>query len=120
MWSGPVCWWDAWSSHSAHLRKFVSILNALRRAEIAEIAGIAEWGSRTSELAEAGKLATNLADSEESPLQMLSEMLVDSHSEVSNVKIEDNKFQCKECGAVWDPERWETSLAELGLVAYQY
>ena len=110
----PFVGWDAVSSHSRHFVKIKLLLTQLQTARILELS------SKASELAETTKLAIDIATSEEDTLQKLSEILVDAHSDISNVTIENNKFRCKACGAIWNPEMWETSFRDLGLTAYKY
>lgn len=110
----PFVGWDALHSHSSHLKKFYSICVALKNAELIKI------GSKTSDITDAGKLAADLVDSKKGSFQRLSEILIDSHSEVANVTINNKKFKCNSCGAVWNPDKWEIDFKDLGFAAYNY
>lgn len=89
-------------------------MNALARADIAK------FSSRISDVAEGGKALDEIRHSESGVLQSLSEHLTETHSEAANVVIQNEKFECKECGAVWNPETWETNLTELGFTVAKY
>ena len=90
------------------------LVNDLARADIAK------FGSRISDVAEGGKVLNEIHHSETGALQGLSEYLTKAHAEAANVDIREEKFECKECGVIWNPEKWNTSLTELGFTAVKY
>ncbi|WP_435147644.1 hypothetical protein [Halobaculum sp. P14] len=110
----PFVGWEALSSHTAHMKALYEIAHALAHADIAKLS------SNMSDAAEGAKTASEVRHSESGWLQGLSKHLADRRSEASNVYIREEKFECKECGAVWNPEKWDISLKELGFVAYTY
>lgn len=110
----PFVGWNALSSHTAHMKALYIIANSLARADIAK------FSSRLSDAAEGGKALNKVKHSESGVLQSLSEHLTKAHSEAANVVIKEEKFECKECGAVWNPDKWDISLTELGFTAYKY
>ena len=110
----PFVGWGALSSHTAHLNALFVIANALARADIAK------FSSQISDIAQGGKTLADVRHSESGVLQGLSEQLADTHSEAANVDIKDEKFECKECGAIWNPEKWDTNLTELGFTVVKY
>ncbi len=110
----PFVGWGALSSHTAHLKALFIIANSLARADIAK------FSSRVSDVAEGGKTVARVRHSESGILQGLSEELTNVHSEAANVVIDDMKFECKKCGARWNPQKWDTSLTELGFTVMKY
>lgn len=104
----------ALSSHTAHVKTLFVLVNDLARADIAK------FGSRISDVAEGGRALNEIRHSETGALQGLSEYLTKAHTEAANVKIRKEKFECKECGVIWNPEKWNTSLTELGFTAVKY
>lgn len=110
----PFVGWDALSSHSSHMNAFLGIVISLVRADILMLS------TQMSDILEGGRKLGEAKDSDDGLLQGLSEALINVHSDVSNVHIEDEKFECKECGVTWKPAKWDTSLTELGLTAAKY
>ena len=110
----PFVGWGALSSHTAHVKTLFVLVNDLARADIAK------FGSRISDVAEGGRALNEIRHSETGALQGLSEYLTKAHTEAANVKIRKEKFECKECGVIWNPEKWNTSLTELRFTAVKY
>lgn len=110
----PFEGWGALSSHTAHMKALYSIVHSLANADIVRLS------STVSDIANSGKALSEVRHSESGVLQGLSELLTDSHSDASNVLIKEGKFECKECGAIWDPEQWDTSFSDLGFTVIKY
>ena len=110
----PFVGWNALSTHTAHVKSLDIIVNSLARFNIAK------FGSRISEVGEGGEALTEIHHSELGALQGLSEYLTKAHSEAANVHIKEEKFECKECGAVWNPKKWDINLKQLGFTAAKY